>query len=197
MNILLDLHPWIYLLFFYLITYFVRIQFQKNKINQLDNLNQLIFDFVNPLETSNIDLTQIYDEDQYEFTLRKFLDEKILVELLNQMPLIKKFLKKKSFSPLFHGQSYTMHYDKICNIGNRLLDTRAVLNFELKQLYNPINHLIFLVDYIFKLPSKFITYIGFSPSNKSAGLFNFFSWLIPILATIFSNEIKGFIFSLF
>ncbi len=108
-----------------------------------------------------------------------------LNKVLGYYPIIQKY-ESYYVSPMAYGLENIENYNSAIEHYNNLLMKRNYLIHDLKDSINPLKTL----ENIFSFPSTFLDWIGFTPHDSLAKLLNAFTWLITLLFSMYSDEIK-------
>ncbi|WP_157454675.1 hypothetical protein [Carnobacterium maltaromaticum] len=176
----------------FLVAYFLLAFSKYNKKEQISKLNKLYtknIDEINvAIENLSKNLPPYSSRDALEEGLINSEAADLIENLISKMPEIKSLegFSWKSYSLSFN-QSYLKNFENAIQINNLLLDLLEQSKFDFKESLTPT----YALKFIFSLPSKFLSFIGFSFSKQtSSNLFNSMLWIITFLLAMFNDEIK-------
>lgn len=169
-----------FLLFYFLVyLYFVlKNFFVFCKIRKVTNI---LGNYLN-----SVTINKYYSDD----LIKKDNYQKCLDDVLFYYPTISEFAD--IYEPLQYGVSDIQNLISANKLYNNLLMNSNFIAHSFIKSLNPI----YALKQIIKIPSSFITWIGFNPSSMFSKLFNILCWLLAFALNMYSEEIKTFISTL-
>lgn len=176
---------------------FVYILLILEKFFILQSTSKLIDEFNNHLEELHNILTQYntrYGAYQQDVVLDCPEGKKHINALVNLMPRVKDVPNISwGYSNLSYNNGGERNFRNAWTLYNELLESHDHQVYAFKKQFNPK----YAIIYILNIPSKIISLFGIQfKKETSSNIFNFVSWIIGTLVTIFQPEIKAIILEL-
>jgi hypothetical protein len=149
---------------------------------------------INPLSELIRDIQDLNSNLDFEKRIASNIDDQKITDIIRKKPLIDYFLKESySYFHVSYGSSNLEIYKEIIHVYNQLLGIMNQFHFKIMQSLNPLT----TVTFILQLPANLFSLLGIKFSITGKRLFSLIIWLIPLIATIFSEDFRSWLLSLF
>lgn len=184
---------YIYILILLVLVFIYEVVTKRYKKSHIENLLKDLDDFISDCVTVLNENHYAHDYD-YNFEngnviLGKHINNDKYKKALSGYPEIQQLLPNMFNTSLSYNNDLFDNLNSAKFIFNELLMVKNKNHLELKNLFNPS----VILKITLRLPSSFLSYIGFNAKTTSKNIFNSIFWITTTLYNLFSSEIKSVI----
>lgn len=161
-------------------------------LSRILELKDLCLDVLEPLSALGINNPNMYLSDKQRI-VRDNIDINKVNKVIKKTPQINEIFNDFYYLAPNYGIECLENFDRIISTYYKLLSEFDIQSHILRKRLNPLDTILF----IFKFPSLFIRYFGIKLPTFSSRIFNFLVYFIPLIATVYSEQIRVLIHSIF